>query len=86
MVVVADASEGWAMIDRKISSAMAEVRRLREARGITQLDAAYRAGFSQVQVNRWENGYNHPSIYAFATYIEALGFKLTIVPSSPMDD
>jgi transcriptional regulator with XRE-family HTH domain len=69
-----------------ISPAMAEARRMREARGVAQQTLSERAGFSHCQVQRWETGKNHPSVHAFSTYLEALGLRIKIEPIGSMED
>lgn len=69
-----------------ISPLVKEARRMREARGIAQGAVSSRAGFTKNQVHRWECGKNHPSIHAFETYLEALGYRLKIEPIAEQRD
>lgn len=62
---------------------MAEARRIREAKGITQGALGARAGFDLKCVNRWENGWNQPSLAAFEMLLESLGCHLTIERIEP---
>lgn len=61
-----------------ISEEMAEARSIRYAKGITQDQISHKAGFCHNQITRWENGKNHPSIHAYATYLRALGKRIRI--------
>ena len=63
-----------------ISPTTAKAARLRESAGINQHRLARLAGFNHVSVLRWERGTHHPSIYSLETYLEALGYRLEIVP------
>jgi transcriptional regulator with XRE-family HTH domain len=65
-----------------ISPAMAEARRLRESKGVTQAELSRRAGYALMSVHRWDSGRAHPSVHAFSTYLEALGLRIKIEPIS----
>jgi len=56
-----------------------EMRRLREARGLSQDELARKAGITHTTIWRLETGKHHPSIYFVNLYLQALGFKLKIV-------
>ena len=56
-----------------------EMRRLREARGLSQDELARKAGITHTTISRIETGKNHPSIYFVNIYLQVLGLKLKIV-------
>jgi transcriptional regulator with XRE-family HTH domain len=63
-----------------ISPVMAEARRLRESKGVSQEQLGRKCGFCRLSVHRWETGKSHPSVHAFSTYLEALGLRIKIEP------
>lgn len=56
-----------------------EMRRLREARGLSQDQLARKAGLTHATIWRIETGKHHPSIHFVSIYLQALGLKLKIV-------
>ena len=54
----------------------ANIRRIREKKGLTQVYVADQAGISQVMLSKIENGYKDPSIRTGKRIANILGCKL----------
>lgn len=63
---------------------IAQLRAERERRGMSQEELAERAGFTEKQVAKWENGFRQPSAFLLAIWGEALGLAVVTVPLSSM--
>ena len=60
-------------------SLLAELRRIRQSRGLSLKEVAHTAGFSQNDVSRWEQARHIPSVLNFQAIINALGYELRLV-------
>jgi transcriptional regulator with XRE-family HTH domain len=60
-------------------SLLAELRRIRQSRGLSIKQVACAAGFSQNDVSRWELGQHVPSVLNFLAVINALGYEVRLV-------
>jgi transcriptional regulator with XRE-family HTH domain len=58
---------------------LAELRRIRQSRGLSLKQVARAAGFSQNDVSRWEHGEHVPSVLNFQAVINALGYEVRLV-------
>lgn len=52
---------------------------VRAARGLTQKDAAERAGLQQQAVSRWERAHTNVQLGTLQRYLDALGYTLDLV-------
>lgn len=55
---------------------MNRIRELREARGMTQLQLAYKTGISPGMISRYETGYYTPGLIPAMRLTEALGCEM----------
>lgn len=53
------------------------IKRIREKKGITQIDLAYECGFEKGNMSRIEAGRTNPTIKTLAKIAEALGVSIT---------
>jgi transcriptional regulator with XRE-family HTH domain len=60
-------------------SLLAELRRIRQSRGLSLKHVARAAGFSENDVSRWEHGQHVPSVLNFLAVINALGYEVRLV-------
>jgi transcriptional regulator with XRE-family HTH domain len=60
-------------------SLLAELRHIRQSRGLSLNQVARAAGFSQNDVSRWELGQHVPSVLNFLAVINALGYEVRLV-------
>jgi transcriptional regulator with XRE-family HTH domain len=58
---------------------LAELRRIRQSRGLSLNQVARAAGFSRNDIRRWEHGQHVPSVLNFQAVINALGYELRLV-------
>jgi transcriptional regulator with XRE-family HTH domain len=58
---------------------LAELRRIRQSRGLSLNQVAHAAGFSRNDIRRWESGQHVPSVLKFLAVIDALGYELRLV-------
>jgi transcriptional regulator with XRE-family HTH domain len=62
-----------------LHKALAELKRLREARGLTAAEVARRAGIAPAAMSRLESGRNaNPTFETLARYARAVGVELTL--------
>ena len=62
-------------MDRYVTGPM--IKRLREARGLTQLQLAGRLNVSDKAVSKWETGRGYPDITLLGALADALGVSVT---------
>jgi transcriptional regulator with XRE-family HTH domain len=58
---------------------LAELRRIRQLRGLSVCQVARTAGFSHSDVHRWERGAVVPSVLNFQAVVNALGYEVRLV-------
>jgi DNA-binding phage protein len=58
---------------------LAQLRRIRQSRGLSLNQVAYATGFSQNDVSRWEHGRHVPSVLNFEAVVNALGYEVLLV-------
>jgi transcriptional regulator with XRE-family HTH domain len=63
----------------RIGLLLAELRRIRQSRGLSLNQVARAAGFSQNDVSRWEHGEHVPSVLNFQAVINVLGYEVRLV-------
>jgi len=56
---------------------MAKLRKIREAKGLTQADVSARMNRSDACVSMIENATRDPGLSTFIRYLRALGFRLS---------
>ena len=61
---------------------IADLRHLRESRGVSQPTLARQLGVSQVTVQSWEAGRRNPSLDHLAAWAQILGADLTATPQT----
>lgn len=59
-----------------------ELRRLRKARGLTQVEAARQAKVGQSAISDWETGEVVPTLPNLLEYLTALGAALELLPAN----
>ena len=65
-----------------MNALVAELFRLREVVGIPRYLLARRAGVSNVSLWQWETGRSSPSLFLFEVALNAIGYRLRIVPAT----
>jgi transcriptional regulator with XRE-family HTH domain len=62
---------------------LAQLRRIRQSRGLSVCQVARTAGFTQNDVRRWEAGGVTPSVLNFQAVVNALGYEVRLVRRVP---
>ena len=58
---------------------IAQLRKIREDRKLTQAELAEHMGYTRCSLSYWESGYRCPPFRAFMDWVEALGVKVELV-------
>lgn len=70
------------MNERRGQTAALQLRRAREAAGLTQRELGDRAGVTQTTVSMYEAGRRDPSVSTFERMLAATGYRIEVVPQS----
>jgi transcriptional regulator with XRE-family HTH domain len=69
----------------KLDRFFADLRAIREARGITREELATKAGFHYIMFAKWERGECRPGWFNLRTWLDALEYDIAAVPKNPAE-